>query len=51
MNKIALLMPDLLLVAGAGSVTTGAALLNTAAGFIVAGVLMLYAGVKTAKAE
>jgi len=50
LNKIALVMPDLLIVAGAASVTTGAAILNTAAGFFVGGSLMLYAGIKTAKA-
>lgn len=44
-------IPDVLLVAGAGSVSYGAWLAWEPAGFLVAGLLALVAGVKLARAE
>jgi hypothetical protein len=41
--------PDLLLVCGAGCLSYGAWLLHPAAGFLVAGVLLLVGGYKLAR--
>jgi len=40
------LLPDLLLVAGAASVVCGATLIYTPAGYIAAGVIAIYAGLR-----
>lgn len=45
------LLPDALLVAGAAGVAYGAWAIYSPAGYIVAGVLAIYAGLKIAKAE
>lgn len=43
------LVPDLLLLAGAASVAYGSWLYSPALGFVVGGVLAIYAGIKIAK--
>lgn len=43
--------PDLMLVCGAGCLAYGAWLVFPAAGFVVAGLLLLYGGIKLARAE
>ena len=48
MAKLPSAIPDGLIVAGVGSVSYGAGLLNSAAGFITGGVLMLVFGVLAA---
>ena len=42
-------LPDVLMVAGAGAVSTGAGLIYAPAGWIVGGVFALVAGVLTAR--
>jgi len=44
-------LPDTLLVLGSVSLTVGAALIYTPAGFIVAGGLLIYAGLKVEVAD
>jgi hypothetical protein len=43
------MVPDALIVAGAGALSYGAGLLHPAAGFIVAGMLLLVGGVCAAR--
>lgn len=49
MNKLIKMVPDALIVGGAGALSYGAGLLHLAAGFIVAGALMLVGGVCVAR--
>ncbi len=44
------LLPDFLLIAGAGSVSFGAWLAYNPAGYLVAGVLLIVAGIQLARA-
>lgn len=44
------LIPDALLIAGAGSVSFGAWLAYPPAGFILGGAMAIYAGIKAAQA-
>jgi hypothetical protein len=48
MDKIIKLVPDALIVGGAGALSYGAGLLHPAAGFITAGALMLIGGALSA---
>lgn len=49
MKKLITMVPDALVVSGAGALSYGAGLLHPAAGFIVAGILMLAGGVCAAR--
>jgi hypothetical protein len=49
MNKLIKMVPDALIVSGAGALSYGAGLLHPAAGFIVAGALMIMGGMQIAK--
>lgn len=49
MKKLVNLTPDALIVCGAGALSYGAGLVHAAAGFIVAGALMLAGGVCVAR--
>lgn len=49
MKKLVTVIPDALIVSGAGALSYGAGLLHVAAGFIVAGALMLVGGVCVAR--
>jgi hypothetical protein len=49
MDKLIKLVPDALIVSGAGALSYGAGLLHPAAGFIAAGILLLTGGVCTAR--
>jgi hypothetical protein len=49
MKKLIVVIPDALMVCGAGTLSCGAGLLHPAAGFIVAGMLMLAGGVCAAR--
>jgi hypothetical protein len=49
MKKLVTVIPDALIVSGAGALSYGAGLLHIAAGFIVAGSLMLVGGVCVAR--
>lgn len=49
MNKLITMVPDALIVSGAGALSYGAALLHPAAGFITAGVLLVIGGVFAAR--
>lgn len=48
MEKIIKLVPDALILCGAGALSYGAGLLHPAAGFVTAGVLMLVGGIVAA---
>ena len=48
MDKIIKLVPDALILCGAGALSYGAGLLHPAAGFATAGVLMLVGGIVAA---
>ena len=48
MEKIIKLVPDALILCGAGALSYGAGLLHPAAGFITAGVLLLAGGIVAA---
>ena len=50
MSKVASFLPDLLLVAGYVSLSYGAYLAHPAAGFLVSGALLIFAGVLLARA-
>lgn len=49
MRNLKAWLPDVLLVAGAASVSYGAWMIYPAAGFIVCGALAIYAGVSLAR--
>ena len=49
MKKLITMIPDALIVSGAGALSYGAGLLHPAAGFIMAGVLLLVGGVSAAR--
>lgn len=49
MKKLIKVIPDALIVSGAGALSYGAGLLHVAAGFIVGGALMLAGGVCVAR--
>lgn len=49
MKKLVTVIPDALIVSGAGALSYGAGLLHVAAGFIVAGALMLAGGICVAR--
>lgn len=49
MKKLIKMVPDALIVLGAGALSYGAGLLHPAAGFIVGGMLLLAGGVLTAQ--
>lgn len=49
MKKLITMVPDALIVSGAGALSYGAGLLHAAAGFITVGVLMLAGGVLAAR--
>lgn len=49
MEKLIKMVPDALIVCGAGALSYGAGLVHPAAGFIVAGVLMIAGGMQIAK--
>lgn len=51
MNKFTSILPDALMIGGAAALSYGAWLAYPAAGFAVAGVLSLAAGVLTARAK
>lgn len=48
MDKFITLLPDVLMVCGAGAISYGAGILHPAAGFMVAGVLLIAAGILAA---
>jgi hypothetical protein len=48
MKKLIKMVPDVLIVCGAGALSYGAGLLHPAAGFITAGLLMLVGGILVA---
>jgi hypothetical protein len=49
MKKLIAMVPDALIVSGAGALSYGAGLLHPAVGFIVAGLLMIAGGVQIAR--
>jgi hypothetical protein len=49
MKKLITMVPDALIVSGAGALSYGSGLLHPAAGFIVAGLLLLAGGVFAAQ--
>lgn len=49
MKKLIKMVPDALIVLGAGALSYGAGLLHPAAGFIVGGMLLLAGGIFTAQ--
>jgi hypothetical protein len=49
MKKLITMVPDTLIVSGAGALSYGAGMLHPAAGFVAAGVLMLAGGVLAAR--
>jgi hypothetical protein len=49
MKKLITMVPDALIVSGAGALSYGAGLLHVAVGFIVAGALMVAGGVIVAR--
>jgi len=49
MKKLVTVIPDALIVSGAGALSYGAGLLHVAAGFIVAGLLLVAGGVCAAR--
>jgi len=49
MKKLITMVPDALIVSGAGALSYGAGLLHPAAGFIMAGILLLAGGVSAAR--
>jgi hypothetical protein len=49
MKKLAKMVPDVLIVGGAGALSYGAGQLLPAAGYIVAGILLLVGGVCAAR--
>lgn len=49
MKKLIKMVPDALIVGGAGALSYGAGLLHVAAGFIVAGLLMIAGGIQVAR--
>lgn len=50
MKHLSSIVPDALMIGGAAALSYGAWLAHPSAGFVVAGVLMLAAGVLTARA-
>lgn len=48
MNKLVNVIPDALIVCGAGALSVGAGMLHVAAGLIAAGVLMIAGGIVAA---
>lgn len=49
MDKLIKLVPDTLVVSGAAALSYGAGLLHPAAGFIVAGLLLLAGGIQAGR--
>jgi hypothetical protein len=49
MKKLIKMVPDALIVSGAGALSYGAGLLHPAAGFIAAGALLLVGGICAAR--
>lgn len=49
MKKLITMVPDALIVCGAGALSHGAGLLHPAAGFIAAGLLLIVGGVCAAR--
>jgi hypothetical protein len=49
MKKLIKMVPDALIVSGAGALSYGAGMLQPAAGFIVAGLLLVVGGVFSAQ--
>lgn len=49
MDKLIKLVPDALIVSGAGALSYGSGLIFPAAGFIVAGLLMIAGGIQAAR--
>lgn len=49
MKKLIKMVPDALIVSGAGALSYGAGLLHPAAGFIAAGLLLLAGGIQAGK--
>lgn len=49
MKKLVTAIPDALIVSGAGALSYGASLLHPAAGFAVAGALMIVGGIQAAR--
>jgi hypothetical protein len=49
MKKLITMIPDALILSGAGALSYGAGLLHPAAGFIMAGILLLVGGVSAAR--
>ncbi|TQK10240.1 hypothetical protein [Herbaspirillum sp. SJZ107] len=49
MKKLITMVPDALILSGAGALSHGAGLLHPAAGFIMAGILLLVGGVSAAR--
>ena len=51
MNKLTSILPDILMIGGAAALSYGAGLAWLPAGYVVAGLLLLAAGVLTARAK
>lgn len=49
MKKLITMVPDALIISGAGALSYGAGILHPAAGFMAAGILMLVGGVCAAR--
>jgi len=49
MKKLITMVPDALIVSGAGALSYGAGMLHPAAGFIAAGILLIAGGIQVAR--
>lgn len=49
MKKLITMVPDALIVSGAGALSYGAGMLHSAAGFVVGGILLMVGGVCAAR--